>query len=58
MEDQVSLDDPIAKCMYIMMYRGVLVLPIVEEEHVVGVIRLVDLFERIADNVEQAWQPE
>ena len=58
MEDQISLDDPIAKCIYIMMSRDRLVLPVVENEHVMGVIRLVDLFERIADNVEQAWLPQ
>ncbi|MCW9024124.1 MAG: CBS domain-containing protein [Gammaproteobacteria bacterium] len=58
MEDLVILDDPIAKCLYTMLANDVLVLPVVEDEHVIGVIRLVDLFERIADNVEQAWMPE
>jgi len=58
MEDMVSLGDPIAKALYIMLFRDVLMLPVVENECVVGVIRLVDLFERIADNVEQAWLPK
>ena len=58
MEDQVSLDDPIAKCLYIMLSRDVLVLPVVEDELVIGVVRLVDLFECIADNVEKAWTPK
>jgi len=58
MEDQVTLDDPIAKCLYIMLFRDVLVLPVVENQRVIGVIRLVDLFECIANNVEQAWLPK
>lgn len=58
MEDQVSLDDPIAKCLYIMLLHDLLILPVVDDEQVVGVIRLVDLFERIADNVEQVWLPK
>jgi len=57
-EDQVTLDDPIAKCLSIMLLRDVLILPVVESERVVGVIRLVDLFDRIAENVEHAWLPE
>jgi len=58
MEDQVSLDDPIAKCLYLMLFRDVLVLPVVENDQVIGVIRLIDLFERIADNIEEAWMPK
>ena len=57
-EDCVSLEDPIAKCLYLMLFRDVLVLPVVEEGRVAGVIRLVDIFERIADNVEEAWLPK
>jgi len=57
MDDHVVLNDPIAKCLYLMLFRDVLILPVVEEEHVVGVIRLIDLFERIAENVDQAWLP-
>jgi len=56
-EDQVSLGDPIAKCLYIMLFRDLLILPVVEDNHVVGVIRLVDLFDCIAANVEQVWLP-
>lgn len=58
MEDQVNLDDPIAKCIYLMLFHDVLILPVVESERVIGVVRLVDLFERIADNVEQVWLPK
>ncbi|MDH5445400.1 MAG: CBS domain-containing protein [Gammaproteobacteria bacterium] len=57
-EDQVRLDDPIAKCLYIMLFRDVLILPVVEEECVIGVVRLVDLFDCIADNVEKVWLPD
>lgn len=58
MTDMVSLQDPIAKCLYLMLFHDLLVLPVVENERVVGVVRLVDLFERIADNVEQVWLPK
>lgn len=58
MQDHVMLDDPIAKCLYLLLYCDVLILPVVKDEQVVGVIRLVDLFERIADNVEEAWLPK
>lgn len=58
MEDQVSLEDPIAKCIYLMLFRDVLILPVVEDGRVMGVIRLVDLFEHIAENVEQYWLPQ
>lgn len=57
MEDQVSLDDPIAKCIYLMLLHDLLVLPVVEDDRVIGVIRLVNLFEHIADNVDKAWLP-
>lgn len=52
-EEQVSLTDPIAKCLYLMLVKDLLMLPVVEDEHVVGVIRLVDLFECLAVNVEK-----
>ena len=56
-EDQVSLDDPISKCLYTMLFHDLLILPVVDNTQVVGVIRLVDLFERIAEDVEQVWLP-
>jgi CBS domain-containing protein len=58
MEDQVSLDDHISKCLYLMLFHDVLVLPVVENDQVVGVVRLIDLFERIADSVEKVWLPK
>ena len=58
MEDQLSLDDPITKSIYLMLFHDVMGLPVVEDDHVVGVVRLVDLFDIIADNVEKAWLPQ
>jgi len=50
-ENTVSLDDPFAKCAYLILVQDVLILPVVEDEKVIGVARPVDLFERIADTV-------
>ncbi|MCW8854217.1 MAG: CBS domain-containing protein [Gammaproteobacteria bacterium] len=55
MEDRVLLEDHISKCMYLMLLHDVLVLPVVENGQVIGVIRQVDLFERIAVSVEKVW---
>lgn len=57
-EEQVALDDPLAKCIHIMLLRDILMLPVVKEGEVIGVVRLVDLFECIATNVEQVWLPK
>jgi CBS-domain-containing membrane protein len=52
-EDTVSLDDPFGKCVYLMLERDVRTLPVVEEDNrVLGVVRLVDLFQRIARSIE------
>ena len=48
-EDTLSLDDPFGKCVYLMLARDVRMLPVVEEDNrVLGVVRLVDLFQHIA----------
>ena len=57
MEDSVTTEDSIAKCLYLMLFHDVLILPVVEEDHVIGVIRLIDLFDHIAENVDEAWLP-
>ncbi len=57
-EDSVSLDDSLAKCIHIMLDRDVLMLPVVENNEVIGVVRLVDCFECIAVHVEQVWLPK
>ena len=41
-----------------MLFRDVLILPVVENDELIGAVRLVDLFELIADNVEKAWMPK
>jgi len=57
MESGVSLNDPIAKGLYLMLFGDVLILPVIENEELVGVIRMIDLFNHIADDVEQVWYP-
>ena len=52
------LDDPIAKVLYIMNSCELLVLPVVDNKQVVGVVRLIDLFTLIADDVESTWYPQ
>lgn len=47
----VTLDDPFAKCVYLLLAQDVLILPVVEADKVIGVVRLVDVFELIADNL-------
>ncbi|MDH5472679.1 MAG: CBS domain-containing protein [Gammaproteobacteria bacterium] len=56
-EDQVKLDDPVAKALYLMLVKDILMIPVVEDGIVVGVIRLVDLFECLAENVKKVWGP-
>jgi len=48
----VYLDDQVAKCIHQMLKDDVFMLPVVEEENVIGVIRLFDMFELIADYLE------
>lgn len=47
----VTMDDPFAKCVYLMLAQDVLILPVVEDDRVLGVVRLVDAFDLIADNL-------
>ncbi len=54
----VKLDDPFAKCVYLMLTQDVLILPVVEDEKVLGVVRLVDAFDLIADNLCKDELPE
>jgi CBS domain-containing protein len=46
--ETVSFADPFAKCLYLMLARDLAIVPVIEGEQVVGAVRLVDLFERIA----------
>ena len=50
-EGSVSPDDPFAKCIYLMLVQNELIIPVVENDRVMGVIRLVDIFEIIAENL-------
>jgi len=50
-ERTVSPEDPFAKCIYLMLVQDELMIPVVEDDKVVGVIRQVDIFELIAENL-------
>lgn len=49
-KETVSFADPFAKCLYVMLTHDLTILPVIEDEHVVGAVRMVDLFERIAQS--------
>jgi predicted transcriptional regulator len=51
LENTVRLDDHFAKCAYLLLVQDILILPVIEDEKVIGVVRLVDIFERIANTV-------
>ncbi len=44
----LSIEDPIAKAAYLMVKLNIRVLPVQENNKVVGVIRMVDIFKDIA----------
>jgi predicted transcriptional regulator len=48
-ERTVSPEDQFAKCIYLMLVQNELIIPVVENDRVIGVIRLVDIFELIAE---------
>lgn len=50
-EHTVSPDDPFAKCIYLMLVQDELIIPVAEDNKVIGVIRLVDIFELIAESL-------
>jgi CBS domain-containing protein len=52
-QDTVSLSAPFAKCLYIMLIRDLTFVPVTQDEHVVGAVRLVDLFDRIAQSTPE-----
>lgn len=51
-EDTVSLDDSFAKCTYLMLLKDILILPVVENGNVIGVVRIVQIFEHIAQSLQ------
>lgn len=52
-EDTVSLDDSFARCTYLMLLKDILILPVVEDKNVIGVVRIVQVFEHIAQSLQQ-----
>jgi predicted transcriptional regulator len=51
LKNTVSLNDPFAKCAYLLLFEDALIIPVVEHDKVIGAVRLVDIFERIADSI-------
>ncbi len=50
-EESVTLEDHFAKVVTLMLVKDVVVLPVVQEELVIGAVRLVDAFELIANRL-------
>jgi CBS domain-containing protein len=50
-EHTVLPGDPFAKCVHLMVVQNELIIPVAENDKVIGVIRLVDIFERIAEQL-------
>lgn len=49
--DSIQADAPLTRAAYLMVAHGVDMLPVLEGERVVGVVRIVDLFNQITDGV-------
>jgi len=49
----IDFNDNLAKIVYIMLNRNVALLPVLKDNKVVGVVRSVDVFEEVAEIVEQ-----
>jgi len=49
----VTLEDPIAKAAYLLIMTNSHILPILDKDKVIGVVRLVDVFKEITDVVFQ-----
>lgn len=47
-ENTASPEDPFAKCIYLMLMQDELIIPVEDSDKVIGVIRMVDIFELIA----------
>ncbi len=50
-EETVKLDDSAAKCAYLMVKRDLIVIPVIDDERAVGVVRMVDVFMEITEMV-------
>lgn len=47
-EGQVSSDDPITKAAYLMISQNTMLLPVIDEEKIVGMIRMKEVFEELS----------
>lgn len=45
---KVGIDDPITKAAYLLVIHDISMLPVVEGEHLVGVVRMIDVFNQAA----------
>ena len=45
---QVSSDSPITKAAYLMVHQDVMILPVIDNQKIVGIIRMKEVFEEIA----------
>jgi predicted transcriptional regulator len=50
-EHVVKLDDAMAKCAYLLIKHDMIVIPVIDDDHVIGVIRMVDIFNEITSMV-------
>ena len=51
--DTVRADDPLTRAAYLMITHGVDMLPVLEGDRVVGVVRIVDVFNQAATEVQR-----
>ncbi len=47
-EGHVSSNDPITKAAYLMLRQNTMILPVIDEEKIVGIIRMKEVFEEIS----------
>ncbi len=47
----VTSDDPITKAAYIMLHENQIILPVLENRRLIGVVRLIEIFDEIAKSV-------
>ncbi len=45
---QVSSDSPVTKAAYLMVHQDVMILPVIDNQKIVGIIRMKEVFEEIA----------
>lgn len=50
-KDFINVDDPISKAAYLMIHNKLSIIPVVENKKLVGVVRLIEVFNIIADQL-------